>query len=1690
MPTDEHDEPQAQPTPGPQGEPPPPPPPGDGAPARRRRRGIRRVVNRRTAMWTGLVAVVAVVALAFILFLFYRTGQIDRYVARQIVSTLAKYNVRAEVGSFRSRLGAREVEINDLKLYNAETGAALGNVGRIVAKVRVEDMWALNLTRNVNLEKLTVDRPEIWVVYDAEGRSNFSGLKVPPPEPNQRILFAYSTADVTVNDAVVHYDDRRYDISGEARNVRATVQPDDLNAPAESRMNRVELSSTDSTFTLNGRAVNPVDIRLRARANQVRADIQELVLRSPVAEAHLSGALDDWRRLSYHMDVRADVDLTQTSDVLRLDTTMRGTGRFEGRVEGEGDRYRVEGGIVSDSLAADGVRLKALQVDATATGRGSSYEAQGKAVAELLTAGDFRLNMVQLVGGVTGTGSDFRWLGDLRAASARSGSTSVAGLFVKDAAAELKGGEVSGGSAALASASSVVFDGGRVAGAQVSGVKAARGPDGRMRVTADSARAGRIDARGAAVGGVEAAGLDATVNPDNSATATVARLNVAGLNAAGARTGGINIAGVRLAVSPAGRVEGSSGDIGVGTVAFTVPNTSKGAKPQAGRVENVRLARPRFVLEPGGRYRASADLSLGGGVLGELSLGRARAAVVATNEQVQLNDFVADNFNGRARGSATVATGGRAASSVRATFEGVDAGGLLALASGNAVPLTGAATGTVKLDFPGTNFRAASGRVDLNFEGATGRDASARTPLTGQLALTADRGTFDIERANLRAGATELTATGRFSFRGGTDLAVNLNSTDASELQAVVLSTGLLPRDVESKVNDSALRLAGNLSFKGTVTGALDAPVVNGRFELQSLTMRERDLGALSADVASNAAETRVTNGRLAEPDGGGVTFTAVIPRAGQDNVEFDAALEGVNAGNLLAALGVGGAQSPAGATPMTTTGAVVGQLSGMGPASGKISVRGYPGAMTGSADLRVAAGRIGSTPYDEIVARATFSGASVNLDAFDLRLGDGRVTAGGRIDFGRSNTGGIDIPSVNVQDFRVEGKNVDLALFTSLFGAGRGLPALAGKADFAATLSGNPLDPATLKAEVNAQGRDVAVNGQPAGPLTLVGRMTADQKFVAELTTGLLGQPQVVRATVDLAGENMPATVETTLTGADLTPLFRALLNNPDLQVTGRATGTIRAAGNLIADEGESLADAVTGRAEFTELVVSMQDVELRAENPLVVTFKPNEVTFERTRFTGPGTNITFGGTAALGAGGRQNLSVNGDLNLRVLSSARQNLFLSGVARVAVGVSGTFERPQVTGTASVQNGSLALLLQSERLTASEVNAAVRFNSNQANIESLTGRLGGGRFSVTGGALISGFTPTQFRLVARGENVTVPAAAFVTLPAFLGDLPTTADASVEIGGRFEDVLRVAVKGTVKVRRAEITEDIDLADLIDRRNEVPITSGGGGGGGALAGPAATLDLTIQGQDALVVRNNLADMVGSLNLRVHGPVDAPITSGRITATRGTVAFRNDRYEIQRAIVDLPPRPDAPPVINLQTQADIRGYRVTVTMSGPLSGGLTTTATSDPPLPQADVIALITTGNLSGGPEGTSTLAQTGLGTATSLLTDTLINAPVQKATDKLFGLNRFEFDPVIAGRGGQSPTARLTVGRQVNRNLAITYSTNVTGEPNQVIAVEYRVSDRLSFIAQYQQGAADTLRTSSNNFNFELRFRKRY
>ncbi|HEX8845637.1 MAG TPA: translocation/assembly module TamB domain-containing protein [Pyrinomonadaceae bacterium] len=1623
----------------------------------------RRFLTRRNAVIATLAVVVIFVLLVLTVIIAYRLGYIDRYIASQIKSTLAQYGIRAEIGHFETRFGPRTVEMRNVELYDQVSGEKLGKIDRILATVRIDDLYSISLSRNVRLQELQVDGLEMWVKFDEEGNSNFRNLHLPPPEPNRRILFSYSSANVKLNNAVIHYGDERHDISGEARNILATIQPGDPNEPEERRMSSVEFSSTNSTFVYNGRPVNQIDITARGRINQTRAEIQELTLRSPVAEARMSGVMDDWRNLRYRMEVSSTVDLTQASDILQTGTTLRGVGNIVGTVTGEGSRYQVDGSIKSDALAADGIRLQALSVSGQGGGEGKSYNVNGRAVAELLTAGDFQINEVQLAGNVMGTGTDFRWIGELRAAAARHKAGTITGLIISDVTAESRD-EVLDFYAARVGAARLNASGASVNNLQAANVRG-RTENGVTNATVSSVQTGPITSASARVGGLSANNIS-IVSRRNVTNVETDSLRVGGIEASGAKVGSINVAGVRLAIYEGGRIEGRSGDINAGTVAIAKSKDFAG-----GRVDDLRLARPVFVVEPSGRYRASADLSLGGGVLGQINLGSARAALVATNSEVQLNNFDASLLGGHARGNATVSTARNGTSHVDTTFSDLDIGSLIATLTARPMLITGKATGTADLTFPGTKLSVASGTARVELSAETGDDATGRTPLTGLVELTAKNGLFNIQQANLQTPAGTLTASGRFSIESDeSDLQLNLASDNAAELQRVLFSTGLF-YDIEDKLEKSRVEFAGKVSFNGTLRGRLKEPSIEGRATLDSLIVNGRDLGSIAGDISTSPDMLLVRKGSLVERDGGDVKFALDIPLKEGGRTSVDATLTSVNAENMMAALSVlGGKRSD---SSDEKEGLLASASNIRSDISGHVNIKGIPDAMSGDAELRFSPGYIGGEPFQSILAQATFSGSKVNLNNVVAQLDAGSITAKG--EFNISN---------QALDIEAHAKGIRLERLASFAPKAGMLPNLEGTADLDAHIVGVLTEEDFSKFQVtfDGTGNDVKINGRSAGALTLTGR-TENKKLDITFTSGILGKPQVVAARVDLGTKDLMTTIDTTFTGADLTNLFSILLPETEVRVTGRATGTLSAKGPLLAEnaQGEEVygLEGLQGTARFEDLTVQIEDVLLTAVSPLLVQISRKEIYFEKTQFTGTNTNVTFGGRLALGPGGEQSLTVDGSLNLRVLNGLSPDLFLTGSADVNVRVAGTFENPRINGTAYLANASIATLIADERLTISNVKGGVRFSSNLAQIDSLTGVLGGGRVFVTGGVILEGLTPSRFQFRIRGDDVSVP---------YPEDFMSTADVDLELRGTTTRDQQIAtiISGTINLRRALYTKDIDLETLISNRRQALIEQGGEF---ALAATAQFQDLRIEGRDALVVKNNLAETVGSVSLMINGPVKEPAVSGRITATSGTLNFRNKQHEIQRAAIDLPGSFNADPLLNIQTVAEIQGYDVITSITGPLTQP-TVNVRSDPALPQADVVSLILTGDLSSGETGASALAQSGLGTAASLLTESLISAPARRATDKLFGLNRFEIDPLIAGRGGESPTARLTVGRQINKNLSITYSTNVTGNQNQVLSVEYRVSNRLSFVAQYEQGSTTGFSSRNDNFSFEIRLKKRF
>jgi translocation and assembly module TamB len=609
-----------------------------------------------------------------------------------------------------------------------------------------------------------------------------------------------------------------------------------------------------------------------------------------------------------------------------------------------------------------------------------------------------------------------------------------------------------------------------------------------------------------------------------------------------------------------------------------------------------------------------------------------------------------------------------------------------------------------------------------------------------------------------------------------------------------------------------------------------------------------------------------------------------------------------------------------------------------------------------------------------------------------------------------------------------------------------------------------------------------VVVNQNSVGSLTFNGH-TANSILTADVTADLNGHPQAVNATVNFGNDDLPFSVSTEFNHSPIEPFLSLIPQLKDMPITGIGTGHVQFGGNLsqVNDKGvrETTTANLSGTAEFSQLSLQIQNTPLSAAEPVVIRFNTREIVFEHARFAGGGSNMTIAGVKALTEDGMNNLSIDGRVNLNLLNLVSRDTFFSGFADTSIRLAGPNSTARLSGTADVVNGSIATFLGTDRFTVDRLKARVIFTTNQVEVDDASGYLGGGKFTASGGGTLEGLSVKAFRLTLDGSNVTVP------LPK---DFVTTGDAHLEISGIRRvrrDELQLTISGRVFARRSIYSKDIDLASIVGARRDAILT----GGGGSLTAPR--FDIVIEGRDALIVRNNVADLTASVSLTLTGDADNPRISGRITADRGVIFFRKDRYDVQRGVLEFPPDTAIEPVINLQAETEIAGYQIFVNLNGPLTDSeqLTATVRSSPALPQADVVSLITTGNLANNAGGIPTLAQSGINTAAEILTDTIINNPARKATDKLFGLNVFEIDPIISGEQ-INPSARLTVGRQINNNLRVTYSTNLSQDQNQVLALEYRVSNKLSFVAQYEQRSLSNVTRSRDNFSFEIRFRKRF
>src|SRR4029077_19949043 len=155
----------------------------------------------------------------------------------------------------------------------------------------------------------------------------------------------------------------------------------------------------------------------------------------------------------------------------------------------------------------------------------------------------------------------------------------------------------------------------------------------------------------------------------------------------------------------------------------------------------------------------------------------------------------------------------------------------------------------------------------------------------------------------------------------------------------------------------------------------------------------------------------------------------------------------------------------------------------------------------------------------------------------------------------------------------------------------------------------------------------------------------------------------------------------------------------------------------------------------------------------------------------------------------------------------------------------------------------------------------------------------------------------------------------------------------------------------------------------------------------------------------------------------------------------------------------------------------YRVTVAFAG-TSDQLRPTLNSDPPLPTADVLALLfsdvrRTGAQDIAPELRAlkdpNQAQTDILTARATQAIAApLSSEVGKVVEQTFGVDTFQLtpsfiDPYSTQTSRLNPTARLTIGKRISDRVYLTFSRSLgTAINDQIVLLEIDESDRIAWI----------------------------
>jgi translocation and assembly module TamB len=624
---------------------------------------------------------------------------------------------------------------------------------------------------------------------------------------------------------------------------------------------------------------------------------------------------------------------------------------------------------------------------------------------------------------------------------------------------------------------------------------------------------------------------------------------------------------------------------------------------------------------------------------------------------------------------------------------------------------------------------------------------------------------------------------------------------------------------------------------------------------------------------------------------------------------------------------------------------------------------------------------------------------------------------------------GGYDMRSGRLHG-HIEGDNLVLSKFRTFAKAS---PNADGTLTLVADANGTMEQPG-LKA--TAKLTQVTLDGKPLGEIAAQAHSEGSELSYAVQST-------LVGAKVDGAGE-------TRLTG-DYETQAKLAFSGFDVGTAledfapGRMKAQSSIAGVVTVSGPLKTPMKLNGAAELSDFDVKLQGVELKAAEPLRVSLKNGMATLERVHIVGEDTNMQASGTVqAFGAtdpaGGRLDVRASGSVSVAIAHTFDPDILSSGKVEFTVAAGGRTGKPSLTGRVKFDQVNAAMDGIPNGL--SSLNGTLVFNEDRLEVENLTAMTGGGQLKI--GGFLTYRNGVYADLTATGDVVRVR----------LNGLSATGNTSLRLQGGPESLL---LSGNVLVTRFGMGPEMDFAAFA-------------AAGGVSTPPNPNdasnkirLDVHVTSSPQLDFQNSYAKLAGTVDLTVRGTVAEPTILGRIQITDGSATFAGTKYELQRGNIYFSNPVRIDPTIDVNATARVETYDITVGLQGTMSN-LKAAYRSDPPLSEADIFALLALGRNS---------------TSSALLGGAL-NETVGNRIGKLFGGGSVKIDPAFVGTLGNS-AARITVQQQVNRQLSVTYATNVNYTAQQLLQAQYDLTPNESIVAT---------RDESGVYSVVFKIRKRY